>query len=37
MFSITILWESPMPRVKRLSLAAAVVSACWAMAVGCRG
>jgi hypothetical protein len=37
MFSMTIWCERPMPSWKRLSLAAAAVSACDASAVGCRG
>ena len=37
MSSMTILCDSPMPRVKRLFVAAAAVIACWAKAVGWRG
>ncbi len=37
MFSMTIWCDRPMPSWKRLSLAAAAVSACDASAVGCRG
>lgn len=37
MFSMTILWLSPMPRVKRFPEAAATVWLCWAIAWGWRG
>jgi hypothetical protein len=37
MSSITILWDRPMPSVKRPPAAAAAVRACWAMAKGWRG
>ena len=37
MFSMTILWLSPMPRQSRPPLAAFTVSACWARTIGCRG
>ena len=37
MSSITALWESPIPNVKRPEQAAWAVSACCASAAGCRG